>query len=66
MLVERLDCVRKALRESGTSPTTVTDVATGHGFYELGRFAVTYKQAFGESPSATLRGSRKSADHHRP
>src|SRR5262245_47876195 len=47
MRAERLRGVRKALRESTTSPTTVTAAATGYGFYELGRFAAAYKEAFG-------------------
>ncbi len=33
---------------------TVTRIAMDHGFVELGRFAVEYRTAFGESPSATL------------
>jgi len=64
MLAERLLGVRRVLRSSATRPTTVTDVATDFGFYELGRFAVTYKEAFGESPSETLRGRRTAADDH--
>ena len=55
MVVERLEGVRKALRDSRTNPTTVTDAAMCHGFYELGRFAANYRKAFGEAPSETLR-----------
>ena len=57
MLVERLDGVHRALREDRSKPVTVTGVATDYGFNELGRFAVSYREAFGETPSATLRGS---------
>jgi len=35
--------------------TTVTAVATGHGFWEFGCFATTYKARFNQSPSVTLR-----------
>jgi hypothetical protein len=37
------------------SNSTVTGIATDHGFWELGRLAVTYRALFGESPSETLR-----------
>ena len=37
---------------------TVDIVATDHGFYELGRFAAAYRQAFGETPGATRHGDR--------
>jgi hypothetical protein len=33
----------------------VTDIATEHGFWELGRFSVNYRHIFGETPSVTLR-----------
>ena len=36
----------------------MTDVATLHGFYELGRFAGEYKALFGEAPSQTLHRAR--------
>jgi transcriptional regulator GlxA family with amidase domain len=55
LLERRLHTVRFALRQAGPSETTVTAVATGHGFYELGRFAGAYKGLFGETPSETLR-----------
>jgi hypothetical protein len=33
---------------------TVAEIARNHQFLELGRFAVTYRAIFGESPSVTL------------
>jgi AraC family transcriptional regulator, ethanolamine operon transcriptional activator len=59
MVAERLQCVRRALSDSASRPNTVTGVATHYGFYDLGRFAATYKEAFGEAPSETLRGTRR-------
>jgi hypothetical protein len=46
--------VRRALRESTPSETTVTQIATRYGFWQFGRFAVEYKTLFGQAPSATL------------
>jgi AraC-like DNA-binding protein len=54
LLLRRMNLARRALREAATD-TTVTDIATLFGFWELGRFAVEYKSLFGESPSKTLR-----------
>jgi AraC family transcriptional regulator, ethanolamine operon transcriptional activator len=63
ILAERLEHVRRALRDSSTTPVTVTSVATDYGFYELGRFAATYKEAFGEVPSETLRGACRKSEN---
>lgn len=59
MVAERLRSVRRALCEHATDSVTVTVVATDHGFSELGRFAATYRHAYGEKPSATLRTSHR-------
>ncbi len=65
ILAERLKQVRRALTQPNTASTNVTLVATAHGFHELGRFAGSYREAFGEPPSATLRGVRQSAINQR-
>jgi transcriptional regulator GlxA family with amidase domain len=51
---QRLRAARAELRRA-IPGLTVTQVATSHGFVELGRFAVQYHAAFGERPSVTLR-----------
>ena len=55
MVAARLRGVRAILRNQSAVPTTVTDAAADYGFYELGRFAALYREAFGEAPSETLR-----------
>src|SRR5262245_32314608 len=55
----RLHDVHRALERASAGTATVTGIATAHGFYELGRFAATYKEAFGQSPSATLRSASR-------
>ena len=57
MLAQRLQNVRRTLTNREAAPISVTGVATKFGFYELGRFAASYKEAFGETPSVTLRGA---------
>ncbi len=50
----RLNLIRAALRHSDPASTSVEAVARHYQFTELGRFAVTYREIFGESPSRTL------------
>ncbi|HKT62279.1 AraC family transcriptional regulator [Burkholderia sp. 22313] len=55
----RLQHVRDELLDEATPGlASVTDIALKWGFAHLGRFAIDYKRAFGESPSATLRMRR--------
>ena len=54
LLLQRLNKARWALRRADPLTASVAEVARSHQFVELGRFAVTYRATFGESPSATL------------
>ena len=53
-----LHLVRKALKTANPAATTVTEIATQFGVWELGRFARDYCALFGELPSETLRKQR--------
>jgi AraC-like DNA-binding protein len=55
LTLRRMHLVRRALLHSDPSKSTVTQIVTDHGFWELGRFSVAYRALFGESPSDTLR-----------
>lgn len=50
----RLRRVHDALLSADPEVTSVRTVAFNHGFLHLGRFAATYRQAFGSLPSDTL------------
>lgn len=52
--LRRLIQVRRALQRASPD-TLVSEVATRHGFWDLGRFAGDYRNLFGESPSRTAR-----------
>jgi AraC-like DNA-binding protein len=54
LALRRMNLVRRALSRAIYSTTTVTRIATDHGFWELGRFSVNYRAMFGETPSVTL------------
>jgi AraC-like DNA-binding protein len=55
LLLRRMHLARKALRDANPEVSSVTEVATRFGFWELGRFSVAYRSLFGETPSRTLR-----------
>ena len=56
---ERLRLARRLIRSGEVH--TVTEAATASGHFHLGRFAVCYAEAFGESPRVTL-AKRKAMD----
>ena len=53
--LRRMHLARRGLRMADAATTTVTEIATNYGFWELGRFSVAYLSLFGESPSKALR-----------
>jgi AraC-like DNA-binding protein len=53
--LRRMNLARGALARADARTRTVTEIAGDYGFGELGRFAVSYRRLFGESPSVTLR-----------
>jgi AraC-like DNA-binding protein len=53
--LRRMHLARRSLALADATGTTVAAIANDHGFPELGRFAVSYRRLFGESPSVTLR-----------
>jgi len=53
--IHRLHQARQVLGASCPDETSVTRIAFGLGFWDLGRFAGAYRRLFRESPSETLR-----------
>lgn len=51
----RLQAAREALLAADPETVTVARVALEHGFAHPGRFAIAYRERFGESPGGTLR-----------
>jgi AraC-like DNA-binding protein len=55
VMLRRMQAVRRVLQNADPKVNSVTDIATEHRFWELGRFAGKYRHIFGETPSATLK-----------
>jgi AraC-like DNA-binding protein len=51
----RLEAARRDLQRAQPGEASVTAVALRYGFAHMGRFASRYREAFGETPSQTLR-----------
>jgi AraC-like DNA-binding protein len=62
--LRRMHLARRALSLADPATTTVTEIATRFGFWELGRFAVSYRRLFGEPPSVSLH--RAAREQSRP
>jgi AraC-like DNA-binding protein len=56
--LRRMHLAQRMLIKADPTKTTVTEIATEHGFWELGRFSVQYRALFGELPSVTLRSAQ--------
>jgi AraC-like DNA-binding protein len=52
--LRRLNLAHSTLLRSDCNVTSVAEIARVHGFSQPGRFAVTYRALFGETPLATL------------
>jgi AraC-like DNA-binding protein len=52
--LRKMKLVRHALRSARPADSGVAELARRYGFIDMGRFAGTYRQLFGELPSATL------------
>ena len=55
--LRRLNLVHAAILRADRTTTRIGELARSGGFTELRRFAALYRDAFGETPSATLRRS---------
>ena len=64
LTLRRMHLVHRALARTAPSTATVTQVATDHGFWELGHFSVAYRLMFGETPSQTLNRSPRESDRN--
>lgn len=53
--LRRMELVRRALRDADPREARVSEVASRFGFTNLGRFAMEFRQLYGDSPSQALR-----------
>ena len=60
--LSRMYVARRNLRRVDNALMTVSAVARHTGFRDPGRFAISYRAIFGETPSATLQRARASED----
>ena len=58
--LRQMNLARGALTRAHPAASSVTQIATDHGFWDLGRFATSYRAMFGERPSDTLRRDPRS------
>jgi AraC-like DNA-binding protein len=56
--ISRLNAVRRFLRQAQPGSLSIWKLAGDFGFWHPGRFAIAYRNHFGETPSQTLRGPR--------
>lgn len=56
--LHRMSQVRRAILRADPATDRVRDIATRFGFANLGRFAVEFRELFGQSPSKLLREPR--------
>jgi AraC-like DNA-binding protein len=52
--LRRMHLAQQTLVLADPTKSTVTEIATDFGFWELGRFSVAYRALFGETPSGSL------------
>src|SRR5262249_7039124 len=57
--LQRLSLARRVLLRGATGGMEISEVAQHYRFHSPARFAVAYREAFGETPSATLRRTIK-------
>lgn len=59
VILHQLNKVHRVLKAANHEESTVSRILMDHGEYAFSRFAARYKRLFGESPSQTLRKSRR-------